>query len=126
MRYVAPVSPSQHAPCFQLPFLFALLFLSWGGLLPPALYAQEQLLEGFEETEVVSGISSPSGFRFSPDGRLFIYERIHGTLRIAHFNESLRTWELEPVSLLHVRYSKRKWESQPASLIRTEGRRIRP
>ena len=97
MRYVAPVSPSQHAPCFQLPFLFALLFLSLGGLLPPALYAQEQLLEGFEETEVVSGISSPSGFRFSPDGRLFIYERIRGALRIAHYNESLRTWELEPV-----------------------------
>ncbi|MEM7582260.1 MAG: PQQ-dependent sugar dehydrogenase [Acidobacteriota bacterium] len=49
---------------------------------------------GFENTEVVGALESPSGMVFAPDGRLFIAERITGRLRVA--KRSGDTWTLLP------------------------------
>ena len=50
--------------------------------------------EGFEVVEIFNNLDSPAGFAFSPDGRMFICERITGALRIAEYNEVTQTWEL--------------------------------
>jgi len=52
--------------------------------------------DGFEVVEILEGLDSPAGFAFSPDGRMFICERITGALLISEFNESSQAWELNP------------------------------
>ena len=52
--------------------------------------------QGFEVVEVFSSLESPAGFAFSPDGRMFICERINGKLLVAEFNASSGQWELTP------------------------------
>jgi glucose/arabinose dehydrogenase len=49
---------------------------------------------GFENVQVLNGITDPDGFAFSPDGRMFISERVTGRLLVAHFNTSTQSWEL--------------------------------
>ena len=53
--------------------------------------------DGFEEVEVLTNLESPAGFAFSPDGRMFICERITGALRVAEFNIETQEWELAPI-----------------------------
>lgn len=50
--------------------------------------------DGFEVVEIITNLDSPAGFAFSPDGRMFICERISGALRVAEFNEAIEAWEL--------------------------------
>lgn len=52
---------------------------------------------GFVDEIVISGIASPAGFKFAPDGRLFFSERISGTLRTATYDASTDAWTVEPV-----------------------------
>ena len=52
--------------------------------------------DGFEVVEILDGLDSPAGFAFSPDGRMFICERITGALLSAEFNVSTQAWELNP------------------------------
>lgn len=51
---------------------------------------------GFENSEVLAALESPSGIEFAPDGRLFVAERIEGKLRVAHLDASTDTWVLNP------------------------------
>ncbi|MBX2869101.1 MAG: PQQ-dependent sugar dehydrogenase [Acidiferrobacterales bacterium] len=48
----------------------------------------------FDNVEVVGGLSDPDGLAFSPDGRMFISERITGRLRVATYNSSNDSWDL--------------------------------
>lgn len=48
----------------------------------------------FENTQVVSGLDAPDGFVFSPDGRMFISERITGKLLVAKYNDQTDQWIL--------------------------------
>lgn len=48
----------------------------------------------FEQELVVAGLADPSTMAFSPDGRLFIAERVVGRLRVAVRNESTGVWTL--------------------------------
>lgn len=50
----------------------------------------------FEDQEVVAGLEDPSGIEFSPDGRMFIGERIQGRLRVAELDTSSGLWQLLP------------------------------
>ncbi len=50
---------------------------------------------GFENQEILTGLDEPSGIRFSPDGRLFIAERITGDLHVATSDASSSDWTLE-------------------------------
>ncbi len=71
-------------------FLFAVL-LSWAGLSSAA-----DVPQGFEVVDVLGNLKSPAGFVFSPDGRMFICERMTGELRIAHFDAASQEWRLNP------------------------------
>ena len=53
------------------------------------------LPENFTDTAVIQNLQDPDGFAFSPDGRIFISERITGKLRIAKYNSGSDTWSLE-------------------------------
>jgi len=55
------------------------------------------LPSGFVDEVVVSGIESPAGFEFAPDGRLFFSERINGLLRTATYDEPNDEWIVEPI-----------------------------
>ena len=50
--------------------------------------------DGFEVVEIFNNLDSPAGFAFSPDGRMFICERITGDLHVAEFNSTTEAWEL--------------------------------
>ena len=50
--------------------------------------------DGFVETTVLGGLASPSGLAFSPDGRMFICERLTGRLMVAKRNARTGSWEL--------------------------------
>ncbi len=67
----------------------ALLFLTATG-------SAINLPTGFANTEVVGSLESPAGMVFSPDGRLFIAERISGRLRVAVRDGSGDGWTLLP------------------------------
>ncbi len=49
---------------------------------------------GFQQDLVVAGLQDPSTMGFSPDGRLFIAERVIGQLRIARQNPQSGEWTL--------------------------------
>lgn len=49
---------------------------------------------GFEERLAVSGLQDPATMAFSPDGRLFIAERIQGQLRVAVRDADTGLWTL--------------------------------
>ena len=48
----------------------------------------------FTDQAVLENLQDTDGFGFSPDGRLFISERITGRLRVAKFNAGSDTWTL--------------------------------
>ncbi|GHA04338.1 hypothetical protein GCM10008090_12100 [Arenicella chitinivorans] len=48
----------------------------------------------FSDQTVIENLQDPDGFAFSPDGRLFISERITGRLRVAKYNATNDTWTL--------------------------------
>lgn len=50
----------------------------------------------FTDTPQITGLQDPDGFAFSPDGRLFISERITGKLRVAKYNAQTDSWVLNP------------------------------
>ncbi len=50
----------------------------------------------FEDAEVMTGLASPSNLVFSPDGRMFVCERITGALRVATFDATSQTWDISP------------------------------
>ncbi len=52
------------------------------------------LPENFTDEPVITGLADPDGFDFSPDGRMFISERISGQLRVAKYDEDSDTWAL--------------------------------
>lgn len=51
---------------------------------------------GFVIEDVLSGLKEPSFLKFSPDGRLFISERIDGTLRVATLSATSGDWGVLP------------------------------
>lgn len=76
-------------------------FLCWLGIavtmtLSTAAHAGTSLPAGFVLDEVVAGLDAPSYINFSPDGRLFISERIEGKLRVATYDGNTDSWLLEP------------------------------
>ena len=76
-----PGSRSDHpgGPRRRLP---GLLFLgSCGLVLCPSLRADTQLLDGFADVRVASGLRQPMAMTFAPDGRLFVCEQA-GRLRV--------------------------------------------
>ena len=48
---------------------------------------------GFDDVAALSGLEAPATMRFSPDGRLFVAERISGRLLVAH-QDVLGNWVL--------------------------------
>ena len=50
----------------------------------------------FDNEEAVAGLEDPDGLAFSPDGRMFISERISGNLRVANYNAVTDQWTLSP------------------------------
>lgn len=48
----------------------------------------------FVETLVLSGLDSPDHLVFSPDGRMFISERVTGKLLVARYNQATEMWQL--------------------------------
>jgi len=54
------------------------------------------LPENFERITVLSGLQEPDHLIFSPDGRMFISERVTGKLLIAKFDASNGSWILNP------------------------------
>ena len=52
------------------------------------------LPENFTDTPVIENLQDPDGFAFSPDGRLFISERITGKLRVAKYTQGTDSWSL--------------------------------
>ena len=50
----------------------------------------------FTDIPVIENLQDPDGFDFSPDGRMFISERITGNLRVAKYNSMTDTWSLNP------------------------------
>ncbi|WP_420644302.1 PQQ-dependent sugar dehydrogenase [Candidatus Leptofilum sp.] len=82
----------------QKPILIPLLLFT---LLISQLYVAEQtdafdLPDNFENVQVIGDLVDPDGFAFSPDGRMFISERITGRLLVAKFNAASQEWELNP------------------------------
>ncbi len=67
----------------------AILWLFTGGLV-----SAFTLPVNFSDQAVLENLQDPDGFAFSPDGRLFISERITGRLRVAKYNASNDTWTL--------------------------------
>lgn len=55
------------------------------------------LPENFSDTAVLQNLQDTDGFAFSPDGRIFISERITGKLRVAKYNSSDDSWSLNPL-----------------------------
>ena len=53
-----------------------------------------ELPDEFENVTLLSNLQDPSAIAFSPDGRLFISERISGDLRIAEYDSILMQWAL--------------------------------
>jgi len=52
------------------------------------------LPENFTDTPVLQNLQDPDGFAFSPDGRMFISERITGKLRVASYSATSDSWSL--------------------------------
>ncbi|MEO0367420.1 MAG: PQQ-dependent sugar dehydrogenase [Pseudomonadota bacterium] len=52
------------------------------------------LPENFTDTPVLENLQDTDGFAFSPDGRLFISERITGQLRVAKRDQADDSWSL--------------------------------
>lgn len=51
----------------------------------------------FSDAAVIEDLQDPDGFDFSPDGRMFISERITGKLRVAKYNQGTDEWTVNPV-----------------------------
>ena len=50
--------------------------------------------QDFENIQVIGGLDAPDGLVFSPDGRIFISERITGKLLVAKYNDQTDQWIL--------------------------------
>lgn len=77
------------APFAICSFLLCLLFL------PHRLIAFD-LPPNFENIQVLDNLAVPDSLVFSPDGRMFISERIVGRLRVAKYNSATDSWQLNP------------------------------
>ena len=54
------------------------------------------LPSGFVDRPALAGLESPATFAFSPDGRMFVAERIAGRLLVAKYDAPSELWVLEP------------------------------
>ncbi len=61
-----------------------------------ASMVEAALPDGFVDDQMIGNIDSPSGFKFSPDGRLFFSERVEGALRTANYDSGSDQWVVEP------------------------------
>ena len=52
------------------------------------------LPENFENQVIINNLNDPDYFAFSPDGRIFISERITGNLLVAKFNTGTGLWSI--------------------------------
>src|SRR4051812_12116231 len=75
--------------------LICLLLAMWTAL--PSLALGATIPTGFTETQVASGLASPTAMQFAPDGRLFICEQA-GRLRVVK-NGSLLTTPFQTVTV---------------------------
>ena len=71
-----------------------LLFCGHTAFAAPPPQAGGRFPDGFAETTVLTGLKSPDGLAFSPDGRMFICERLTGRLMVAKRNARTGSWEL--------------------------------
>ena len=74
---------------------FKLLALLWVLSPWPSVLAYT-LPPNFDNIEVINSLSDPDGLAFSPDGRMFISERITGRLRVAVYDKLTDLWSLNP------------------------------
>ncbi|MEM7126252.1 MAG: PQQ-dependent sugar dehydrogenase [Chloroflexota bacterium] len=82
----------QFSPTFISAFIaFIIAFLTITALQPNPTRAFD-LLDNFENVQILAGLAEPSSFAFSPDGRLFISERITGRLRVAEYDGAVDAW----------------------------------
>ena len=79
---------------FLLLFFVGLLAVVWIVISPGYLLAGD-LPENFQNSRVLGGLQDPAGFEFSPDGRIFISERITGNLLVANEDTATGTWVVE-------------------------------
>jgi hypothetical protein len=54
------------------------------------------LPENFTDSPVIQNLQDPDGFAFSPDGRMFISERISGRLLVAKYDSNGDVWTVNP------------------------------
>lgn len=73
-----------------------LIVLSGSLWLVPASTQAFDLPSGFENVQVIGNLQDPSGFDFSPDGRMFIAERVTGRLLVARYDDTRDQWVLNP------------------------------
>ena len=78
----------------NMPYLINLLSLSLLSLILSSSAVAFTLPANFTDNAVIEGLQDPDGFDFSPDGRMFISERISGKLRIAKYNAGSDSWIL--------------------------------
>lgn len=50
----------------------------------------------FINEQILGNLAEPDSLEFSPDGRIFISERVTGKLRVATYNVTTDTWQLKP------------------------------
>lgn len=77
-------------------FIGAVSALLCGLIITNGRAAAFDLPAGFENVEVFSGLAEPDGIAFSPDGRMFIAERIQGRLLVAKQSGDQWTLNAEP------------------------------
>lgn len=54
------------------------------------------LPDDFLDTKILSSLSSPASYVFSPDGRIMFSERISGNIRVASYDQTTDEWTIEP------------------------------
>lgn len=72
-----------------------LLLLVGAAFNPRPTYTLD-LPDNFENVQIVSDLNEPDSFRFSPDGRIFISERITGRLLVAKYESATESWAINP------------------------------
>lgn len=70
--------------------------LALGALASPFAAAASTFPDGFLDEEILAALESPATLVFSPDGRLFVGERINGRLLVAKRSVDGETWSIEP------------------------------
>ncbi len=83
-------------PTQTIAFQIIYFVMAFGVIALHAASVGAALPEGFVDDQMIGNIDSPSGFKFSPDGRLFFSERVKGALRTANYDSGNDQWVVDP------------------------------